>query len=812
MSDFCKKCKKLNQEYEEMQEGSRINYLNGVGPLTAPLLLVGEAPGAEEAAKKENFVGLSGRYLQKQILHLAGLSKTSLRVENAVRCRPKANRVPKEGEIRNCREYLVEVIKKQKPKGIIATGGVAWTSLTNFSLAHITAWQGKKVWSNEFNCWIMPILHPAALLRTRSQFDVFNTVSYLEALKEAVKQPAPKISIPKLKWVKTEKQHDLLLDQLYDSEEFVIDIETTGSKSKGEFSNFMKHDIIGVAFSTKRGEGFFVSFEMVERMKAQYKELFDSDRLKIMHNSSFDVKFLAKKGLVVRGNVFDTMLAHHLIDENFEGEHNLKSLAWRYTLYGGYDTALEEYKRAKKVKDYADIPLDVLAPYACYDALVTYELKQLFNEKLKEEKTDKLFWDIVMPARKVLTKMEYDGMLVDVDQLQKIQTKLLNDLEMLTTEVVKVAESEGMENFNPSSSKQIQVLLFNKLKLKSVKKTKTGESTDIEVLNALVGKHKVVDLMVDYRKLEKYKSTYIDGVLSRLDANSKVHTSYLSHGTVTGRLSSRGPNLQNITRDKDVKTVYMASSGYSLIDADYSQAELRGVAHYSQDPFMVQAFKEDKDIHTMTAVEFYGVGEEEITKEQRVFIKTINFGIVYGRGAKSLAEAMGISIIEAESYLKKYFVKFRGIKKFVDATIAKARRDGYIVNMFGRKRRLPEVNHNDSYLRAEAERQAVNSLIQGTIADITQTALVRIDNAFRKYKIRGHLLLQVHDSIVSEVLSKDAETAVKITKEQMELPIPGFTVPIRADVEICKRWGEHNDSLGYVWRDVKKEILKKGRC
>lgn len=795
-----------------MPEGSRINCIQGSGPKSASVLLVGEAPGAEEANQGEPFVGLSGRFLQKQVLHLAGVSRTSLRLDNAVRCRPRGNRTPTAGEVTACRPQLVEAIRKQKPKVIIAAGATPWKSVTNFCLKNIVRWQGIPVWSREFGCWIVPILHPAALLRTRSQYEIFNTSQYVERAMALAKEPAPAVPQVQTQIIETEKEHRAFLKLLRESREFVVDIETSNSVEEDVVSDFLVDRIVMVSFATQEGVGVCVPYEFVEREREVYRELFASDRLKIMHNSSFDMKFLAAAGFVMKkGTVFDTLLAHHLLDENFEKLHGLKFLAWRYTYQGGYELELEAYKRKNKIVDYSKIPLDLLGRYAAMDALVTYELKQKFAEQMQNEGVDKVFWNVVMPARRVLTKMEYVGIGADKQHLESIQHKLEQDLALLNKEVVARAQRFGLEKFNIDSSKQMQVLLFNKLKLPAVKQTKTGASTDIEVLKGLAGRHHVVDTLIDYRKLAKYKRTYVDGVIDSIRTDGRIHTSYLSQGTVTGRLSSTHPNLQNIPRDQDIKKVFIPSPGYVLVDADYNQAELRGLTHYSQDAFMLKAYKEDQDIHTMVAVEFYGVPPEQITKDMRVFIKTINFGIVYGRGAQSLARAMHITIPEAEAYLAKYFQKFASVLDFIKSTIKFAEKHGYIQNVFGRRRRLPTIRHDDEYIRAETGRFAVNSLIQGTIADMTQTALARIDGALLKSKLKAHMLLQVHDSIVVEVVKKQQKIAAEVIKEEMEKPFPGFTVPMRADIKISECWGEENESLGYVWRDVRAEVVERNK-
>lgn len=806
----CTDCKKLLKEVEKLSENQKINLIKGSGSGKSGRMWVGEAPGADEALLGKPFIGRAGRYWEKQILNSSGIDRSKDRVENAVCCRPLHNRTPKDGEIANCRKHLIKAIDKYKPRLIFAMGAVAWKGLTNFSLGNLLKWQGNKVWSREFKCWIVPILHPSYLMRGINgrivEYDVYNTMDYVDLHKDLVDVIPREPKVRKI-YVDSDVKCKQLIDALFASDEFAVDIETDNINDEEEISDFLEDNIIGASFSYRKNEGYFVPYEFLEKYRDDFEKLFESDRMKILQNCSFDQKFLRRYGFILKGDIFDTLLAHHLIDENFAHLHSLNNITWRYTLHGGYDQALKVYKKKNKIKDYSKIPLDIMAPYACYDALVTFELKQIFVKLLEKDKLTDLFWKITMPTRYVLNNMEYNGVSLRVSVLKKMGVKLASDIKFFAGRIHRITKKFGYKDFNIKSPKQMRDLLFKKLKLVPIKFTKKtkAESVDEEVLNYYTGSHKVIDSILEYRKLSTYYSTFIDGMLKKISKkDGRLHTSYLSHGTVTGRLSSAGPNLQNIPSDRDIRSVFIPAKGYVFIDADYSQAELRVLAHYSQDPFMLEVFENDEDIHTMVGVEILDKLAEEISKAERKIVKEINFGIIYGRGAKSVAKKLGIPIERAQKFMRLYFQKFPKIKELIRWLIKYHKQYGYIENMFGRRRRIPAIEHDVDYIREEAQRQLINSLIQGTAVDITNMALCRIEKAFGKYKIKGYPALQVHDEIVGEVIYKQRKDAQDIMIEQMEKPIKGLTVGMKADSKICTEWGVEYESLGYVWRDVRK--------
>lgn len=804
MKEQCKICKNLHKQYENSGQSMWNGCLAGSGSGQNKIMIVLNSPGKEEIINEVAFSGRMEKYFDRQFLDVSDIDKRSCRMTYAVQCRPLSDRQPRDTEIRNCRPNLVKQIQKYEPKVIIALGSAAWKSLTG--LGYLNKWQGLPVWSREFNCYIMPMLHPGYHLANRTEYDIYNALDDLNYATTTLLNSDKQNSKVRLTHIKTDKQHDRLLDKLFESKVFSMDIETA-NKSEDKISDFLTDEIIGISFAVNKKEGFFVEWDRILQHKDEYYKLFKSDREKVIHNCSFDIKFLKTKGFVFN-HVFDTLIAHHLLDENFAGQHGVKPLTWRYTAHGGYEVEMQNYIKKHKIKDFGKIPIEMLVPYACYDAVVILEMYEIFKEDMEEKNLSYLFNNISMPTRMVLNEMEYKGIRVNVKQVKDIGKKLGSDLDYLNGKITRIASRNGLKEFNSQSPKQLTDLLYNKLGLPILKRTKKSgnPSTDEEVLKALKGKHKLIDCMIEFRKLAKYNSTYVEPVIDRLDKLNRMHTNLLSHGTVTGRLSST-PNLQNIPRDQDIRSMFIPAKDYVFVDGDLSQAELRALAHYCKDPFMLQVFKDDEDIHTMVAVELLNKPAEEITKEERVIVKSINFGIIYGMQAPRLAKTLGISIEKAQDYMDKYFVRFSRVKNIIQKTIDHQKEHGYIENAFGRRRRIPMVEYDELEIRRASERELFNALIQGTAVDITNIALCRINKAFKKEKIIGQPILQVHDQVLSEIHKDCAEDAKAIVKEEMERPIKQISVPMKADVDICKKWGMEYEPLGFIWRDI-KQIIK----
>lgn len=1225
IKEFCDKCSRLNKEYEEMPEDERINCLAGRKPKGkfSGVMLVGEAPGRAEAGEGVPFVGPAGKFLARRVLHPAKINVSSVYIDNIVRCRPKANRTPTDKEIETCRPYLCEAIRKVKPRTIVALGAVAWKGLTG--LSNITKWQGHAAWSREFGCWIMPVLHPAALLRSRSEFEIDITIHAAERAVLLAMVSAPEQDPPQVTLVQNAKHIASILGYAKNVGTAVIDVETHGLDYSSK--------LLGIAVAFTPSRGWFIPTALVKKHKKELREAFAGLKQVIMHNSSFDLQVLQRRKFFFKGKVWDTMLMHHLLDENFR--HGLKELAWRYTYLGGYDQPL--LKQIKEIgrefSGYGDLPLGVLAEYSGYDAAVTFRIWEKFKEGLDKQPHLRYVYDtIVEPARMVLNEMETSGAPVAEKKLKTLRTKLEDDLNYVENGLKRYAAKRGLEDFNVRSPKQVQELLFRKLRIKPTRETKTGFSTGRGALEDLAGKHLAVDLLLLYRKLLKYQSVYVEGILKRV-VDGRVHTHYLSHGTVTGRLcvagdtlletsrgtfrisefdvtkfpnvlimthkgrarrvlrrfykgreemfsvtltdgrsirctqghrfltpngwrslceleeedqvctyvhshsydtsslpdgfgreelcahttrrldqghrskevrhqsaalvqdqrsvsgevrgrtsssqtstllccyegqhprskrlssnghsqsdteetarcgrdliqygreaeddrmvhstesslsrfgankgvalqdaparlgllgeargvfprnyakrskllrrssyflsqavrsllsfigtgmvrkgtgrglsrlprkeegsagshllvtpprrvgsvvraarapnsshkavfvlqevsgrfcfpwdeaacggrrsfslerlasakegqdeslssqafrlsgtpfyesgsaqeaalggiahqvgtikairsvgvqdvwdievesdhsyvaqgfinhnSSANPNLQNIPRDRDVRSLFAAPRGRKLVEADYGQAELRIAAMYARDKAMLQLFESGEDIHKATASKMFEIKIKDVTEAQRFAAKAVNFGINYGRGPVSLAKQLGCSLDDAREFISAHFQAFPNLKAFIERTHKTARRKKKVISAFGRVRRLPNVDHDDEEVSAEAERQSVNSLVQGAASDCTMIALTRIAKRLKEEAPTAFPVLTVHDCIVAEADTKDAKKVARLMKEEMERPIEKITVPMEADVEIVNGWGEHGDSLGVAYADVKKEV------
>jgi len=582
-----------------------------------------------------------------------------------------------------------------------------------------------------------------------------------------------------------------LIQQMQAVKEVSFDSETTGIDANNA-------DLVGLSFSWKPGEAYYVPVpaerEAVLKILSEFQPLFENpDRLWIGQNTKYDLLVLKWYGIEVRGKIFDTMLAHYVIDP--EGKRSMDMLSAQYL---GYDPVpIEELigKKGKGQGNMRDVAIEKITEYAAEDADITLQLKNTFQPLLDIKAVRKVFEEVENPLVKVLTDMEYEGIRVDMDFLKEYSKEL--DKEAIAAES-NVYREAGVR-FNLSSPKQLGEVLFDKLKLDpKAKKTKTGQyATGEEVLLKLAHQSKIVDDILAYRELTKLKSTYVDALPAIINRKSgRVHTSYAQAVAVTGRLSSNNPNLQNIPvrteRGREIRKAFVPrDEDYLLVSADYSQIELRIVAAISGDPNMCLAFKEKKDIHTATAAKVFGVEEKEVTKEMRYRAKSVNFGIIYGQGAFGLADNLGISRTEAKEIIDNYKKQFVNIQKYMDDTIQFARENGYVETLMGRKRWLRDINSGNFTVRGFAERNAINSPIQGTAADMIKLAMIRIHESFRKNRFKSKMLLQVHDELVFDAHRDEVEIIKPIIIECMQtaLPLPNG-VPAEAEIGSGKNWLE----------------------
>jgi DNA polymerase-1 len=498
-------------------------------------------------------------------------------------------------------------------------------------------------------------------------------------------------------------------------------------------------------------------------------------------------------GYELKGNIFDTMLAHYVIDP--EGKRSMDMLSAQYL---GYEPVhIEELigKKGKNQGNMRDVELEKIKEYAGEDADITLQLKQVFLPKLKEKEVEKVFHQVDNPLVKVLTDMEYEGVAIDVNFLKEYSVELEKQARIAEESVYRQA---GVR-FNLASPKQLGEVLFEKLQLDpKAKKTKTGQyATGEDVLLKLANQNPIVSDILAFRELTKLKSTYVDALPLLINRRTgRVHTNYGQAIAVTGRLSSNNPNLQNIPvrteRGKEIRKAFIPrDKDHLLISADYSQIELRIVAAISGDPNMCEAFRQGKDIHTATAAKVYGVEESTVTKEQRYKAKSVNFGIIYGQGAFGLADNLGISRTEAKAIIDNYKKEFSGITDYMTNTIQFAQEKGYVETLMGRKRWLRDINSSNFTVRGFAERNAINSPIQGTAADMIKMAMIRVQSDMKKHGFKSRMILQVHDELVFDARREEANELKALIIEGMQeaMPLPN-QVPVIAEAGMGENWLE----------------------
>ena len=579
------------------------------------------------------------------------------------------------------------------------------------------------------------------------------------------------------------------LSQKFLSEKILaLDTETTSTDA-------VNAELVGLSFSTHENEAYYIPIppERAEatRIVHLFQEVYETEHiLKVGQNLKYDLTVLANYGIDVRGELFDTMIAHYVLHP--ELRHNMDYLA---EIYLNYQTVhIEELigPKGKKQKSMRDLPPSQVYEYAAEDADITLQLYQALLPELQKEGLYDLFHNIEMPLLPVLMHMERNGVCIDTASLRQTSAEFSARMAAIETEIHEIAG----EPFNISSPKQVGEILFGKLQIVSKpKKTKTGQYvTSEEVLQNLSAKHPIVQKILDYRGYKKLLSTYIDSLPTLINPRTgHIHTSYNQAVTTTGRLSSSNPNLQNIPiRDengKEVRKAFIPDEGCEFFSADYSQIELRIMAHLSQDEHMIEAFREGFDIHRATAAKVYKIPMEEVTSDQRRKAKTANFGIIYGITTFGLAERMQVSRSEAKLLIDNYFATYPKIKEYMDASIQKARDLGYTETLFGRRCYLPDINSHNATVRGYAERNAINAPIQGTAADIIKIAMIRIDQRMRAEHMRSKMILQVHDELNFSVVPEEKEQLQQLVIDEMEHAF-AMSVPLIADCGWGKNWLE----------------------
>ena len=582
---------------------------------------------------------------------------------------------------------------------------------------------------------------------------------------------------------------DLFLEKLMQQKSVCFDTETTSI-------NPLEAELVGIAFSWAEGKGFYVPFPK-EKTEAQQliekvRPFFESESIeKIGQNLKYDVKVLQNYDIEVKGHLFDTMLAHYLINPDMR--HNMDVLSETYLNYTPVSITELIGKKGKNQLSMRDVPLEKQTEYAVEDADITFQLAQHFRPELSEAKTDTLFEKIEVPLLRVLADMEREGINLDKGFLNGLSLELEEDIKKLESEIYKQAGEE----FNIASPKQLGEILFGKMKLvDKPKKTKTGQfSTSEEVLSYLAKEHEIIQNVLDYRGLAKLKSTYVDALPNEVQAHSgRVHTDYMQTVAATGRLSSNNPNLQNIPirteRGRQVRKAFIPrDENHVMLAADYSQIELRIIAALSEEDTMIEAFKNGEDIHASTASKVFNVPIEEVTREQRGNAKTVNFGIIYGVSAFGLSNQTDLNRTEAKELIDTYYKTYPKLKNYMGEQVDFARENGYVQTVLGRRRYLKDINAGNQVVRGAAERNAVNAPIQGSAADIIKIAMINIHKKLSEGNYKTKMLLQVHDELVFDCYKPELEEMKQLIKTEMENAYE-LAVPLDVEVGIGENWLE----------------------
>ncbi|MDY6862014.1 MAG: DNA polymerase I [Thermodesulfobacteriota bacterium] len=583
-----------------------------------------------------------------------------------------------------------------------------------------------------------------------------------------------------------------ILHKLEGNSIFSIDLETTSKDP-------MQAEIVGISLAWEEDRAYYIPFghdysgapEQLEFewVSSKLKPLLESNGIKkVGQNIKFDYIVLWRKGIEIKNIFFDTIVASYLLNPS-KYNHSLDNIALDYLGYRMISYK-EITKDGKKTLPFNKVDISAAARYSCEDADITFILYKKLSPKISREDLSPLFYEVELPLIEVLSQMEIKGVKIDTGILKKMSTNIDAKLKELEGNIYNQAGG----TFNINSPQQLGKVLFEELKLPVIKKTKTGYSTDMGVLSKLSITYELPALILEYRSLSKLKSTYIDSLPNLVNPETgRIHTSYNQTVTATGRLSSSDPNLQNIPIrtpiGKMIRTAFITEDGYLILSADYSQIELRITSHFAEDELLIHAFAEGEDIHTQTAAEVFDLTPENVTDEIRRRAKAINFGIIYGMGAYGLSQELGISVNQAKEYIDSYFNKYSGVKKFINMLIEKAKEKGYVTTLLGRRRYLKEIHSPDKNLRQFAERTAINTVIQGTAADLIKVAMINIHLKLNERFLKSRMIIQVHDELVFEVAENELDEVKKIVKNEMEGALK-LKTPLKVDLKAGKHWGE----------------------
>ena len=641
----------------------------------------------------------------------------------------------------------------------------------------------------EFNSDLMK-LGKVDSAKLKKMFEKFEFVSFLEGMQDGTANSL-KIDRSEYKTILTEKSFNDLIESLAKKKSFAFDVETTSKRP-------VWARLVGISFSFEDGNAFYLplahrylgvpeqlEFKSVcEKLKPILE---DKSIKKCGHNIKYDLIVMSNEGIALDGVDFDTMIASYLLNPSSRG-HGLDALTMEY--FGHKNLTYKEMTgTGSKEIGFDEVEVDRATEYAAEDSDMTWRLKGKLQPQLKDS-TLKLYKEIELPLLEVLAEIELNGVYVDRKHLKGLSSKIDKQLLHLEKDIYVLADEE----FNINSPKQLSVILFEKLKLPVVKKTKTGYSTDVSVLEQLAVEHKLPEQVLSYRQLAKLKSTYVDALPGEIFKNTgRVHTSFNQTVAATGRLSSSNPNLQNIPirsdMGKEIRKAFTAEGDNMLLSADYSQIELRILAHLSKDKALKNAFDKGEDVHARTAADIFGSSLDQVDENSRRMAKAVNFGIIYGLSAFGLSRQLNISRKDAQDFINQYFSLYSNVKDFMDNTIAEARECGYTLTMFNRRRYLPDLKSDNRQVRESAERIAINSPIQGSAADLIKVAMIRLSRNLKKIKLNSKMILQVHDELLFECPVQEKKEIESLVCKEMEGACT-LSVPLVVDIGWGKNWNE----------------------
>jgi DNA polymerase-1 len=826
----CEKCKLYKTSYITSGNGPLFAYkVMGNGPKDAKIMFIGEALGQRETAEQKPFVGDAGKLLDATLLQV-GLSREQIYATNVVKCRTPDNRIPTRIECKACLSYVIEEINEIKPRIICLLGSTSLEFIGE--MKGLTKLRGNvfDVKIGESSYKILPTWHPSYIIRFSEYPE--RKAEFIKDLK-LVKEISECDNYIKSK---EETHYELVtnkldlqylynyIEKIKQVKKFTYDIETTGL-------DFTKDKILCMALSCGKNEGICFNWEVTKDNNfviTKLKEILEAkDILKIAHNAKFDNKFLRNHSIEVKLPLRDTMYMHYLLDEN--SPHGLKDLAWRYTDMGGYEGKINYKKMEEEFKN----DTIKIMEYNTSDVDATMRIYEIFSPELKKLSLDKVLDKIMMPLMIVLTETEYNGVLVDLNYIQNLDKELIEKIKDVefrlfnTSEVKKASklingdileDDKKYKKFNTNSSKHLQTLFFKILNLTPLRQTKTGYSTDAETLEYLSNCSEFAKLILEYRKMYHDKSVYVEQILRNKDSKDRVHTDYNIIGSVSGRIISSNPNLQNIPRggssSVNIKKIFTAEPRCLFVSADYSQIEYKVWINLANDEKGLKDIAAGLDVHSEVCClvwphlyrkvgdqQYLIVNKNEIVKKisgrdgsteqsHRICAKNVVFGLIYGRGIKSLMTEYKLSEEECLKIIKTFFGMYPDAEAWIVKNQNRVKKVGYVNNLFGRYRRLPEINSGDEEKRATALRQCCNTPVQSSASDILSIATVRIYNLLKNNGLKSKLFFSLHDSVKYNVPIDELDLAVRIIKKGLTDPIAGINFPLTADFEIGLNWGE----------------------